>query len=184
MPVGYRDRMLPPEDTAWEEVQAAPRVECATVSERLWCRAFGDTKASVDDVAAVIEDRAAYPSHYPHVAEVKAYDDAVHYTRIGMPSPFADRDQVFRAERVDVADARVYRWEAVTRADAPEIPGVVRLTDAAGEWRIEATAAGASLRYTWCAEMGGSFPGWAQWRAALLHADEMLGGTVRAAEAR
>lgn len=176
---------VPADGTAWEEVQAEPKIECAVVDQLLWCRAYGVTTASMDAVSAVIEDRPDYPKVYSHVAEVRAVDTHVYYTRIGMPSPFADRDQVFEAGREDVDGGRIYTWSSVVRDDAPVIPGVVRLVDAAGQWSIApATGGGTSLRYTWCAEMGGSFPTWARWRAAVMHANEMIGGTKAAAEAR
>lgn len=176
---------LPPATTAWEELQAEPKIECAVVDLHLWCRTYGTTTAGIDAVGAVIEDRPDYPKVYAHVAEVKAVDTGVFYTRIGMPAPFADRDQLFQAHRDDVDGARIYTWSSVVRADMGEVVGVVRLVDAAGEWRIEpAVGGGTSLRYTWCAEMGGSFPDWARWRAAILHATEMIDGTKVAAEAR
>lgn len=177
--------MTPDDATPWAEIQADPKVECATVAERYWCRAYGTTSAALTDVGEIIEHREDYPRWYPHVAEVKSLDGATHYTRIGMPSPFADRDQVFVATKSDEGDARIYQWHAVENASAPELPGVVRLVDAGGEWRIAPqSGGGTSLRYQWCAEMGGSFPSWAQSRAALLHASEMIDGTRAAAEAR
>lgn len=175
---------VPPDTAAWEDVQAEPRVACATVDGALWCRTWGHTSADPQRVGALIEDRASYPAHYPHVVEVKAYSEDVHYTRIDLPSPFSDRDQLFRAERVTEGAALFYRWQATTRTDAPPLEGLVRLDGAAGEWRLEPGAKGGTdLRYTWNAEMGGSFPEWALWRAALMHADEMMRGTVDAVAA-
>lgn len=177
--------MTPDATTLWAEVQAEPKVECATVAEHLWCRAYGATVADLQVVGSIIEHREDYPQWYPHVAEVRSLDATTHYTRIGMPMPFADRDQVFTATKSDEGGARIYRWNAVVRADTPELPGVVRLADAGGEWLLEPQAGGGtSLRYQWCAEMGGSFPSWAQSRAALLHASEMIDGTRDAAEAQ
>ena len=177
--------MIPIETTPWAEVQAEPKVECATIAEHLWCRAYGQTVAELNAVGSIIEHREDYPRWYPHVAEVRSLDAATHYTRIGMPSPFADRDQVYTATKSDEGGARLYRWRAMVHADAPELPGVVRLADAGGEWFLEPRAdGGTSLRYQWCAEMGGSFPSWAQSRAALLHAAEMIEGTRNAAESK
>ena len=176
--------MIPDATTTWAEVQADPRVECATVAEHLWCRAYGVTTAPLADVGGIIEHREDYPQWYPHVAEVRSLDTTTHYTRIDLPTPFADRDQVFTAARTDDGDARIYRWHAVVSSEAPEVAGIVRLVDAGGEWRLEPLAGSTSLRYTGCAEMGGSFPSWAQSRAALLHASEMIEGTRKAAESK
>lgn len=174
---------MPPDTAVWQDVQAEPRIACTTDNAKLWCRAWGVSPASVDAFARVIENRTDYPSIYPHVAEVVAISESVHYTRIAMPMPFSDRDQVFSADRTDVAGDRVYSWHAVETSAKPPVDGVVRLTDAAGEWRLHPRDdGGTDLRYTWCAEMGGSFPGVAKSRAAVMHATEMITQTRRVAE--
>lgn len=171
---------LPPSSTTWTVIADDPvKVECATVSGATWCRAFGHVAKGVDPIARIIEDRANYPRYYSHVAKTDLLAADVLRVELDLPPIIGDRDWVIRTSRVDEGSTRYYRWVPVPDG-APEVDGVLRLPQAAGEWQLTPDSAGTALRYTWQAEYGGHLPGWLLTRIRAETGMEMISNTQKA----
>jgi hypothetical protein len=177
---------IPDGDAAWTEVRSGDiLVECTTADGLPWCRATATTDQKVEHLAAAIEDREAFPKYFPHVIESRVLSDAdSFYLRIDLPSPMYDRDRVSKATRRDEeGGVRVYEWYGIDHPEAPVSDCCVRLAEAAGAWRLEPQPDGTTkIRYTWVSSMGASFPSWLETRAAVMHADETVTGTIQAAK--
>jgi hypothetical protein len=177
---------IPPEDaTGWAEYASGEyRTECITWDGQPWCRAFGRSKAPIDVLGDLIEDRAAYPKVYGRVPKTEILDATTNVFRLclDLPSIIGDRDEVVQAERDQQGDVRIYRWSSIVHPKGPEEPGYMRLKRASGEWRLTPKDGYTELRYTWQAEMQGHLPNWILHRIWAATGPEIMGETIVAAE--
>ena len=137
------------------------RVECTTVGGEPWCRSVGTVSASIDAVDQTLSQIEQSYVRFDKLLSATRLDAATRHVTIDYPSILADRDYVARYSRRLEQGQRVIAWEAVEHPAAPEVPGVVRLTDFAGEWRLEAVGAHTRVHYLWQADPAGDFPDWA-----------------------
>ena len=118
--------------------------------------------APVRGVASTLE---GLPSHAGAFASVRSISqvapDTLHVV-LDFPGMLADRDYVVRYTSSVDGQKRRYRWEPVEHPDAPPLDGVVRLSHMAGEWELGPVPEGTKVSYLWQADLGGSFPEWAE----------------------
>ncbi|MHB1843940.1 MAG: START domain-containing protein [Deltaproteobacteria bacterium] len=111
-------------------------------------RAEGVIDAPPAAVWAMISDVASYPKTMPYVNECLVLEpptdgrSLVYYSRLGLPI-ISDRDYVLKVtlEKRPADGPPPYRmsWSSASDPKAPPPkPGVVRLTDVAGDWELEA----------------------------------------------
>ncbi|MBX2799880.1 MAG: hypothetical protein KTR31_19530 [Myxococcales bacterium] len=153
----------PPGDEAtWEELRDdVVRVECTEVSGEPWCRSTGLVSAPIAKVSATLENMAEHQDKFEAVHSIRVLaPDTLHIT-LDYPGMLSDRDYVARYTPTTDGDAKVYRWESVTHADAPPVDGVVRLIEFGGEWRLVPEGSNTRVTYVWHADLRGSFPNWA-----------------------
>ncbi|MEL6342960.1 MAG: SRPBCC family protein [Myxococcota bacterium] len=152
----------PDQGVSWETLLSSPvHIECATVDGTPWCRSTGVIGAPLGDVSHAIGDMRHNADKFENVLKIDIIDPDTVRVVLDYPQPLSDRDYVARYTRLTDGEATVYRWEPVPGA-APAEAGVVRLPNFAGEWRFEPVDASSTrVRYTWHAEINGSFPAFA-----------------------
>ncbi len=177
-------RALPPDDAPWEVLEEAPvRVECARLPDGPWCRSTGVIAAPVERVARAVAEMRHHHELFDSVLRIDVLEPDVLHVVLDYPAPLDDRDYVARYTREQDGDAVVFRWVPVEHPGAPPEEGVVRLPRFAGEWRLEPDGGGTRVRYTWEAEIAGSFPSFAYgtaWRRMGWESLRDLGRTVGA----
>ena len=118
--------------------------------------------APVTGVASTLE---GLPSHADGFTSVRSIEqvapDTLHVV-LDFPGMLADRDYVVRYTSSVDGQTRRYRWEPVEHPSAPPLDGVVRLSHMAGEWELGPVPEGTKVSYLWQADLGGSFPEWAE----------------------
>lgn len=175
----------PDAGVAWEVLSSSPvKVECATVSGEPWCRSFGTIAAPIDGVASALQQMRSSADKFESVVKIDILSEDTLRVVLDYPAPLDDRDYVARYTYSTEGTTHLFRWTPVPNA-APVEPGVVRLPEFAGEWRLEPTADGKTrVRYTWQAAIHGTFPSWGYstaWKKAGYEALKDLAGTQGAA---
>jgi hypothetical protein len=153
---------VPGEAAAWSVVRDdIVRVECTTVAGEPWCRSVGTISAGIDAVDQTLSQIERSYVRFDKLLSATKLDAATRHVTIDYPSILSDRDYVARYSRRLAQGQRVISWEAVEHPDAPVVNGVVRLTEFAGEWRLEAVGGHTRVWYVWHADPAGDFPDWA-----------------------
>jgi len=153
----------PPADATWEVLATAPvQVECTVWGGEPWCRSEAIVLAPVTGVASTLEGMAAHADVLTSVRSIEEVAPDTLHVVLDFPGMLADRDYVVRYTSSVDGQTRRYRWEPVDHPDAPPLEGVVRLSHMAGEWELGPVPAGTKVSYTWQADLGGSFPAWAE----------------------
>lgn len=150
---------VPGDDASWQTLSSSPiHVECATVRSEPWCRSTGLISAPIDDVTRSLRDMRYNAGNFKSIVQIDVLDAETIRVVLDYPTPLDDRDYVARYSYIENAEARLFRWVSAVHPSAPEVPGIVRLPKFAGEWRLEVRGASTWVRYTWQAEIQGSFP--------------------------
>jgi hypothetical protein len=167
---------VPSQLTGFTTLQSAPVwVGCTRAEGSSWCRSVANVAAPVAKIESILRDFAHYPQVFHRVKRASVVDSDIVRILLDMPSPLSDRDYVARFTRSNEGADTVFRWVAVEHPGAPVVPGAVRLTRAAGEWRLSPQDDGTTVvTYTWNGEMDGDFPSWALSRAHLTQGNEVL----------
>jgi len=150
---------VPGDRAAWESLTTSPvPVECVTAAGEPWCRSTGLVLAPIAQVSQALEDMRHNAHLFDSVLRIDILEgDAVHVV-LDYPSPLDDRDYVARYTYTVEGDAHVFRWVSELHPGAPITDEAVRLPAFAGEWRLEPRGEHTWVRYTWQAEINGSFP--------------------------
>jgi hypothetical protein len=152
---------LPGDEAPWAELADKPvPVACAEISGEPWCRSEGVISAPLEQVSQALQNMRYNADMFESVASISVLSDDLLHITLDYPSPLDDRDYVAKYTFSTDGDAHLFRWTPATDPGAPEVDGVVRLPNFAGEWRLEARGSGTWVRYTWQAEINGSFPSW------------------------
>lgn len=171
----------PGDDAGWEVLTSSPvRVECATVSGQPWCRSFGVIHAPIGQVDGALRDMSTSAHLFESVLSINVLaEDTMHIT-LDYPAPLDDRDYVAKYAYRTEGEVRTFTWTPVVHPGAPETDAAVRLPNFAGEWRLSPEGDGTAVRYTWQAEINGSFPTFAYsqaWKKAGHEALKDLANT-------
>lgn len=148
---------LPPDSASWPEVlqNSNPRIECNTTGAEPWCRSVGMVPLPIEKVASTLENMEAHQALFENIVSIrKLAPDTMHVT-LKYPWPLWNRDYVAKYTRSNDGGVWRYRWEPVSRADAPPVDGVVRLPRMAGEWKLEPVGAETRVTYLWQADVTG-----------------------------
>lgn len=150
---------LPGDDAPWETLGTSPvKVQCARVSGVPWCRSTGVVGAPIDQVYDALLNMAYNAALFDSVVTIEVVAEDTLHVVLDYPAPLDDRDYVARYTYRIEGENRVVRWVPVVSAAAPETSAAVRLPRFAGEWRLEPREGATWVRYTWHAEINGSFP--------------------------
>ena len=179
----------PPGDEApWEVLTNKPvTVECATVDGQPWCRSHGLVQAPIEQVDGALRNMAANAHLFESVLSINVLAEDTLHIPLDYPAPLDDRDYVAKYVYAVDGETRTFRWTPVIHPGAPESDAAVRLPNFAGEWRLMPQGTGTAVRYTWQAEINGSFPsfGYSQaWKKAGHEALKDLANTQGAALSR
>lgn len=121
------------------EVSTVLTGEESAVRARFW------VAAPPERVLALLADVPRYPEVLPPISRATFLGpDVVHLT-ISLPWPLAARDSVSRISRSVDGAVTVLQWTP-TSGPPPE-PGVVRLEQSHGSWRIEPAEGGTHVTY-------------------------------------
>jgi hypothetical protein len=176
---------IPGDDASWETLLENPvRVECTTLEGEPWCRSSGLLRAPIDEVARALEDMRYNASAFKSIVRIDNLDATAIRVVLDYPPPLDDRDYVSRYTSLREGEARIVRWTPVVHPDAPVEPGIVRLPRFAGEWRLLPCEGGTLVRYTWQAEIAGSFPSFGYPTARRRAGTEALLDLARVRKAR
>lgn len=176
---------VPGEAATWSVVRDdIVRVECTTVAGEPWCRSVGTISAGIDAVDQTLSQIELSYVRFDKLLSATKLDAATRHVTIDYPSILADRDYVAEYSRRVVKGQRIIAWEARDHPAAPEVAGVVRLTEFAGEWRLEPAGAHTRVWYVWHADPAGDFPDWALPQAYKNTGFEVLDDLARAAGGR
>lgn len=175
---------VPGDEAGWNKLTSKPvPIECATISGKPWCRSQGLVHAPIAQVADALKNMRTNADLFESVLEINILsEDTVHIV-LDYPSPLDDRDYVAKYTYSNEGDVERFTWVPVTHAGAPTNTGNVRLPNFAGEWRLQPMGDKTLVRYTWQAEINGSFPAFAYktaWKKAGHEALKDLANTQKA----
>ena len=171
----------------WEMLQDKPvPVACAQIDGKPWCRSEGIVHAPTLDVVEALKNMEKNAHKFASVVRIDVVPDktAERVLRVVLdyPSPLSDRDYVAEYKYRREGAAHVFSW-VPANAKFPPAGDVVRLPNFAGEWRLKARGNQTWVRYTWQAEINGSFPSFGYktaWKRAGQEALEDLAHTQNA----
>jgi len=124
-----------------------------------WCRSISDIPFSIDEIILIVDNFENYSNVFLRINDSKKIEKDIIYLKIDMPLFFVDRDYVVRYDSFKENDTITYQWKSLQHVDVPIYDGIVRLPNAAGEWRL--TPINDSLTtvsYSWNGQLLGSFP--------------------------
>ena len=124
-----------------------------------WCRSKTIFSHPIENIVPLLEDKKNYINVFKRLTASDILEEEIVYIRLDMPSFLSDRDYIVKYESFIEGNSMLYRWYPVNHADAPNPDNVVRLINAAGEWKI--TPINNKLTrvvYTWNGELLGDFP--------------------------
>lgn len=166
---------VPGEEAGWEVLRDdIVRVECAEVLGEPWCRSVGVIAANIDRIDETLSDIERTFHKFQKVRSAIKIDLEIRHVTIDYPSILADRDYVARYSRQVTQNQRIISWVPVEHPSAPLVPGVVRLTEFEGEWRLEAMSEYTQVWHVWHADPAGDFPNWAMSQAKSRTGYEVL----------
>lgn len=174
---------VPGDRASWEVIQETPvPVSCTTLASTPWCRSEGVVHAPVGDVVEALRNMRYNASSFESVVRIDVVDDDVLHIVLDYPSPLSDRDYVAEYTYRVEGDAHIYSWKPAN-SRYPEVEDIVRLPNFAGEWRLEPRGNRTWVRYTWHAQINGSFPSFGYktaWKKAGHEALKDLAQTQKA----
>lgn len=153
-----------PDGTAtWENLATKPvRIDCTEWQGEPWCKGTARVSAPVDSLAKSLEHMDQSAEVFEAVSAIHVLEAGTLHITLDFPGMISDRDYVAKyARNTDAEGVRHYTWIPVTHAKAPEVSGVVRLVDFAGEWTLVPDGESTLVTYLWQADLAGSFPSWA-----------------------
>ena len=160
----------------------AVTIERRTVEPRA-VRALVELDAPAERVLAVVADVPAWPRWIERIRFLVRLpgEPLAFQVRFGAPWPASDRDYAVlpAIDRASPAAPAVFWTTGPTRLPPPA-RGVVRVTDVAGGFVVEALGTGRSrVVYTERVDPGGSLPAWAVRRSRRSGPAEILNGLAR-----
>lgn len=146
----------------WEPLQDDPvPVACTEIDGKPWCRSEGIVHAPTSRVVQALRDMENNADKFESVVRIDVVPDAVaeRVLRVVLdyPAPLSDRDYVAEYSYRKEGAFHVFSWVPAS-AKFPPVKDVVRLPNFAGEWRLRSVGDKTWVRYTWQAEINGSFP--------------------------
>ena len=66
------------------------------VKDVYWCRSYIESGYSVEEIAAVLEDKANYPNVFDRITETILYMNDIVHIKLDMPFPWAGRDYIVK----------------------------------------------------------------------------------------
>ncbi len=149
---------IPGAGVSWDVIQTDPvPVSCAEIPGGPWCRSEGVIHAPVADVVQALKNMRYNAAAFESVVRIDVVEDEVLRVVLDYPSPLSDRDYVAQYSYRREGNAHVFAWKPAN-AKYPVEEDIVRLPLFAGEWRLEQRGARTWVRYTWHAQINGSFP--------------------------
>jgi hypothetical protein len=178
----------PGDEAAWETLTTSPvKVECATVAGQPWCRSYGLIHAPIAQVDGALRNMSTSADLFESVLSIDVLAEDTMHIVLDYPAPLDDRDYVAKYTYITQGDTRIFQWSPVVHPGAPETAAAVRLPNFAGEWRLQPSGQNTIVRYTWQAEINGSFPSFAYaqaWKKAGHEALKDLANTQGAVLSR
>lgn len=168
---------VPPGLDRFEVLSEEPWIGCVSVAGAPWCRVVAELPVPMATVDTLLHDFRNYAGKlFPMVRSAVEVEPSVVHLVIDMPAPLSDRDYVTRFVRREEGKEIVYDFSPVVSDRAPPSPGVVRLPEVAGEWRLATTSTGTRVSYTWQGELGGDVPAWALPQAHRMQGQQVVAG--------
>ena len=150
-----------------------------------WCKSTTLLDFSVDEILSVIEDVNNYNKFFDTVSSSSIDTNNVVHIILNMPTLFSDRDYVVKYDKINEDQTIIYRFQSNEKYSKPELDNYVRLTNAAGEWRLDSLSNGITkVTYIWNGELSGKFPSWAYNRAWTKQGNEVLGNLKEVLESK
>jgi len=184
VPATMAQAQMPGNDSTWKELAQKPvHVECTEFNGKPWCRSRGLVMAPMAAVSEALKQMRHNAEMFESVISVDIVSSDVLHVVLDYPPPLDDRDYVAKYTFTDAGDTHTYSWIPAPEAKVPNVDGVVRLPNYAGEWRLESQGEATWVRYTWQAEINGSFPSFGYstaWKKAGHEALKDLANTQKA----
>ena len=139
-----------------------------------WCQTKMRFDNSIDEILAIVEDVNNYYQIFDSIVYSILDENDIVHVMVDYPIPFSDRDYVVKFELLYENQDVVYRFKSEDK-NKPYHKDYVRLTNAAGEWRLSPIDENyVEVSYTWNGELKGNFPSWTLTRAWLRQGNEVM----------
>ena len=163
-------------DKKWKILQEKP-----IKIERLSYQGFPISRASkiceynMLSVANLIQDLDNYPNIFKRVTHTKRLSPNVVHIVLDMPFPFAGRDYIVRFNIEQNDSSWTFSFSSVKESVKSTKAGYIRLTDAAGLWKLDKISQNTTLvTYTWNGQLLGNFPEFGLEKAWITQGNEVL----------
>ena len=124
-----------------------------------WCRSIDIFPYSISEIESFIGDFGNYSNTFHRMISSKIIDTNIVYLRVDYPLFLSDRDYIVKYHSFKEGSSIVYQWSAVQHKNVPVYDDVVRLINAAGEWRLTyLSEESTKVSYSWNGELLGDFP--------------------------
>lgn len=140
------------------------KVQGSTVAEFKAEATFANTRLT--DVLGIVTNVNRFTELFPNCVEATVLEqqdayNTVHYIRTEVPFPANDRDGVYeqRTELASGGEAATVTLRALA-GRVPEKKRLVRITRAAGSWKLTQVGSGVHVVYQFHSDPGGAVPPW------------------------
>ena len=136
-----------------------------------------------EKIKSILENKEEYPNIFERIESCDILSENIVYIKLDLPFPFAGRDYVVKYEYYEEDNYEYYIYKATNDVNVEMNKNYVRLTDAAGMWKIKSINKNKTeLTYIWNGELLGNFPDWALEKAWIEQGNEVLNWIENALE--
>ena len=147
-----------------------------------WCRVVSILPYAIDEIDPIVGNFDNYSKIFTRIVHSEVIENNIVYLQIGMPMFFSNRDYVVEYNSFTEGRDAGYQWKSVIHSDVPSSDELVRLINAAGEWRLTPEDNNSTkISYTWNGELLGDFPNFyltTAWETQGLEIIEWLIGAL------
>ena len=152
-----------------------PWIGCQEYNGFPWCRATEVLPYSISEIEYFIGNFNYYSNIFNRIESSTRVDSNIVYLKVDYPFFLSDRDYIVQYNSFKENDNIIYQWSAVIHPDYPVYNDIVRLINAAGEWKlVYITPDSTEVSYSWNGELLGDFPSFSLGRAWKTGGTEII----------
>tara|TARA_Y100001970_G_scaffold24560_2_gene29293 strand:- start:192 stop:794 length:603 start_codon:yes stop_codon:yes gene_type:complete len=163
-------------DEKWKILQEKPiKIEQLSYQGFPISRASKICEYNMLSVANLIQDLDNYPNIFKRVTHTQRLSPNIVHIVLDMPFPFAGRDYIVQFSIEQNDSSWTFSFSSVKDSVESNKAGYIRLTDAAGLWKLDKISSNTTLvTYTWNGQLLGNFPEFGLEKAWITQGNEVL----------
>jgi len=136
-----------------------PWIGCRDYNDLPWCRSIDIFPYSISDIEFFVGNFDSYSLVFHRMESSEIVDTNIVYLRVDYPLFLSDRDYIVKYNSFQENNDVIYQWTAIEHQNSPVYDDVIRLINAAGEFRLAYISPDSTeVSYSWNGELLGDFP--------------------------